>query len=206
MKTELITDKYLSGAAKAIKKGFVVAFPTETVYGLGIIYDNLDAFNTLNTIKRRPPNQPYSLMLGSIHDIEKYAIVNVDARKLIEAFLPGDLTIILKAKDNLPQWCVNSKDGSVGIRVPDYQIVTKLINLVGKPLLVPSANRHDSPPLLRGVEVFNEFNGEIPFVVDGTSGSMLPSTIVTLCDKCKILRIGNITKDKIENVLRKEID
>lgn len=202
---ELVNKDSINLAALALLEGKIVAFPTETVYGLGIIYDDFYSFVSLNRIKKRPDKQPYTLMIGDTSDIEKYALINEDAKKIIEAFMPGEITIILPAKEGLPEWNINEADKSVGIRVPDYPFVKKLIKLVGKPLLVPSANRHQMPPLLNGNDVYKEFANDVAYVVNGKSGGSTPSTIVRCYDKISIIREGNISKEQIEKVLGRKI-
>lgn len=202
---KLVNKSDINLAALALIEGKVVAFPTETVYGLGIIFDDYFSFVTLNRIKNRPDKQPYTLMLGDTSDIEKYAEISDDAKKIINAFMPGEVTLILPSKAELPEWNINGSDSSVGVRVPDDPFVQKLIKLVGKPLLVPSANRHNMPPLLNGKDVYKEFENDVAYVINGKSGGSTPSTIVRCCDKISILREGNISKKQIEEVLGKEI-
>ena len=97
----------------------VIAFPTETVCGLGIAYDDEIAFEKLNKIKGKRENKPYTLMLDDIKEIETYAFISENAKKIIKAFMPGDITILLKAKENLPFY-VTLGSGVVGIRVSSY--------------------------------------------------------------------------------------
>lgn len=202
---QLIKNDSIHLAALALQEGKIVAFPTETVYGLGIVYDNFASFVTLNRIKNRPNNQPYTLMLAKAHDIDDVAMVSDEARKLIDSFIPGEITLILPAKDNLPSWVVNKSDNTIGVRVPEMKFVCRLIHLTGKPLLVPSANRHGMEPLLSGKDVFNEFKDQVEYVFDGKSGGSRPSTIVRCCDTITIIREGNITKEQIEQALGRKL-
>lgn len=192
-----MTGKDLNLAAKKLLDGGVVAFPTETVMGLGVIYDNFDAYNRLNKIKGRPEDKPYTMMLSSVEEISKYAYISETAKKVIDAFLPGPLTILLKAKDNVPSW-VTHNTGVIGIRVPNYPLVNELLNLVGKPLLVPSANPSNLPPATKVSEVVIYFNVTLDYIVNNDSLQELPSTIVDLTtDEVKILRQGKISKKEI---------
>lgn len=192
-----MVGKDLNLAAQKLLDGGVVAFPTETVMGLGVVYDNFDAYNRLNKIKGRPEDKPYTMMLSSINDIEKYAYVNDAARKVIDAFLPGPLTILLKAKKNVPTW-VTHNTGVIGIRVPNYPLLNELLNLVKKPLLVPSANPSNLPPATTVEQVVIYFNITLDYIVNNDSSQELPSTIVDLTtEKAKILRQGKIQKEEI---------
>lgn len=183
-------------AAKILKEGGLIAFPTETVFGLGVISDNEASYKRLIDVKRRPPEKPFTLMLSDIEQIEKYAYVNDKARKLISSYMPGQFTIILKAKENLPSYCV-SKEGNVGIRISSDELVRKLIREVGKPLLVPSANKSGEPPLTTDKDVIGIFDNEIDGIIMGESISNTPSTIVLIDEDVHILREGLIKKDDI---------
>ncbi|NLN80691.1 MAG: hypothetical protein GX132_04830, partial [Erysipelotrichia bacterium] len=85
--------------AEYLQKGKIIAFPTETVFGLGIIYDDSNAYEHLIKIKRRSPEKPFSLMLSSTIEISKYALLSKEEIKVINEFMPGDLTILVRAKD-----------------------------------------------------------------------------------------------------------
>lgn len=197
----LLKRNQIENAAKILSEGHLIAFPTETVFGLGVVFDNEAAYKNLITVKRRPPEKPFTLMCADKTDIEKYAYVNKKAEKLIKAFMPGQFTIILKAKKCLPSWAV-SKEGMVGIRIPDDKTIRELIRLTGKPLLVPSANRSGQPPLTNHLDVIKEFGGEVDAIMEGESTSNVPSTIVLVDDKINIIRVGLITEEEIKRVLK----
>ena len=200
---KIISKKNYREASKILKNGGLVAFPTETVFGIGVVYDNKESYDRLIEVKRRPPEKPFTLMCARKKDVYKYAYVNESAKKLIRAFFPGQFTIILKAKEDLPQW-VKSEEGNVGIRVPDFSLAQKIIKKTRKPLLVPSANRSGEEPLTRYADVFKAFNFEIDAVVEGESTSNVPSTIVIIDKDVKIIREGLITKEMINKVLEDE--
>lgn len=190
----------LKEASETLKNGGLIAFPTETVFGFGVIYDNKSAYDRLIKVKRRPPEKPFTLMCADVEDIYKYAEVNDIAKKLINAYMPGQFTIILKAKPGLPNHVV-SKEGNVGIRIPDDDNVRNMIRLVGKPLLVPSANRSGEAPLIKSEDVKKIFQNEIDGVVIGESYSKLPSTIALVDDDAHIIREGIIKKEQILKLL-----
>ena len=193
--------KDLNLAASILLNGGVISFPTETVMGLGVIYDNYDAYLRLNKIKGRPEDKPYTLMLGEVSDIDKYAVIDDRARRIINAFLPGPLTLLLKVKDNVPGW-VTHNTGIIGVRVPNFPLVNELINKVGKPLLVPSANPSNMPPALTVNQVSIYFNDTLDYIVSNDSNEELPSTIVDLTqNEIKIIREGKIRKEDILKVL-----
>ena len=178
----------------------VIAFPTETVCGLGIAYDDEIAFEKLNKIKGKRENKPYTLMLDDIKEIETYAFISENAKKIIKAFMPGDITILLKAKENLPFY-VTLGSGVVGIRVSSYDVTRNIIHAAGKPLLVPSLNRSNEAPCLDIEEAKNIFGKEIDLYIDGKALGKKPSTIIKCYDKVEIVRNGDVTKEDIESVL-----
>ena len=200
---EMLEKSQYKKASKILQNGGLIAFPTETVYGLGVIFDNEQSYERLINVKRRPPEKPFTLMCGSLDDIKKYAYVNELAQKLIDAFMPGQFTIILKAKENLPRWVV-SKEGNVGIRISDDKFVQNLIIETGKPLLVPSANRSGENPCHTSNEVKDSLGNDLDAIIIGESVSNIPSTIVFVDDSIHIIRLGEISESKIKNVIKEK--
>ncbi len=198
---KILKQNQLDEAAKLLQEGKVIAFPTETVYGLGVVYDDQNAYDKLCTVKRRPPEKPFTLMLSDVKDVGKYADLNDVAKALVKAFMPGQFTIITKAKEGLPAWCV-SESGNVGIRIADYDLIRNLIRKTGKPLLVPSANKSGEKPATTTYEVLDAFEEELAAVVEGESISNIPSTIVFVGDKYSdIFREGAVKIDEIKKVI-----
>lgn len=182
----------------------VIAFPTETVYGLAVLYDDKIAFDTLVKIKLRRPDKPFTLMLAKVEDIEKFAILNDLAKILIKHFLPGEITLLLNAREDLP-WQVTLGTSKIGIRVSGDETLRNFIEYVSKPLLVPSANKADMPPALSEEEVRLYFKeDEVKEIASGKIVSKIPSTIVDVSDnKMKIIRLGKIKETEIKEVLTK---
>ena len=201
---KILKSTQLNEAAELLKKGGVIAFPTETVYGLGVVYDNKDAYDKLVQVKRRPPFKPFTLMLADPEDVEKYANLNEAGRKLVKAFMPGPFTLITDAKPGLPKWCL-SEIGRVGVRVADYDLIRELIRKTGKPLLVPSANRAGEEPGRTAQQVFDTFGDEFPAVIEGKTFDTMPSTVVMVEEKyTHVFREGPIKIEEIKNVIGKE--
>ena len=197
---KLLLKSQLDEAASILNNGGLIAFPTETVFGFGVVFDNEQSYKRLIEVKRRPPEKPFTLMLSSSEEIEKYAFVDERAKKLIAKYMPGQFTIILKAKNNLPSYCV-SKEGNVGIRISGDKMVRDLIKKVGKPLLVPSANKSGEAPLTTSDDVSKIFKDEIDAIIEGESTSNVPSTIVLLNENVNVIREGIITKEEIFKTL-----
>ncbi len=200
MKT--LTKEQYKEAASILRDGGIIAFPTETVFGLGVIFNNEASYERLINVKRRPPNKPFTLMCASKDDVYKYAQLNKTAIKLVEAFMPGQFTLICKAKQFLPPYVVSS-EGNVGIRVPDDEFVQKLIKEVGYPLLVPSANKANEPPALNSSEAISIFQDEIDATIVGESKSNVPSTIVLVDNDIHLIREGLIKKEDIDKIIKK---
>ena len=187
-------------AKDILLKGGVVAFPTETVMGLGVVYNDFNAYLRLNIIKRRREDKPYTLMVKNIDEIDKYAMVNDKALKVIKAFMPGSITILLPSKDNVPTY-VTHNTGVIGVRVPTNKEAIELLNTVDVPLLVPSANKAGEKPALNNEEVKSIFNDEIDLIIQGSSKGELPSTIIDLShDDIRLLREGPISFIDIKKV------
>ena len=188
-------------AKKHLDNSEVVAFPTETVMGLGIYFDDYSAYQLLNKIKNRPEDKPYTLMLGDVNDIEKYAYVTDRDLLIIKSFMPGAVTILLKAKDVVPSY-VTHNTGVIGIRVPAMPLVCDFIKYLGKPLLVPSANKSGEKPALTSLEVRDIFGNEVSYIFDSDSLRQSPSTIIDLSkEQVKILREGPVSVEEVYKVL-----
>ena len=199
-----VDDEVLKEPARRLAAGELVAFPTETVYGLGVVYDDKEAYDRLCTVKRRPPEKPFTLMLADVKDVEKYANLNDVGKKLVKEFMPGQFTLITKAQPGLPSWCV-SEIGNVGIRIADYELIRTLIRKTGKPLLVPSANKSGEKPATCAYDVVEIFGEELAAVVEGESISNVPSTIVCVTDKyTDVFREGAVKIDDIKRVIQEE--
>lgn len=203
MNTKLLRVDQLEEAVSALHAGQVIAFPTETVFGLGVIFDDEAAYKKLVEVKRRPPTQPFTLMCGCVEEISNYAVLDAKTEKIVKAYMPGALTIIVKVKEDVPSF-VTLNTGFIGIRVSESKLVQDLIKMTGKPLLVPSANKHGEPPTTNSEDALYVFNGEIPYVIEGKSVSNIPSTIIKNDGKIELIREGGIPfKQILETAGRK---
>ncbi len=204
LETEILlpTEKNLIRAAEMIKKGEVVAFPTETVYGLGADGLNAAACRKIFMAKGRPSDKPLSLHVASLEMAEKIARISAQAEKLFAKFLPGALTIILSKNKIVPDFVTCGKS-SVGIRFPANDVALSLIRLAGVPIAAPSANLSGKTPPKTAQEVFDNLSGKIPLILDGGQCKFgISSTIIDLTgEKPKILRHGAISAEKIWEVI-----
>jgi len=195
---EKLTEKDVEKAAKVLQKGEILAFPTETVYGVGVVYDSEVAFKSLVNLKKRPPNKPFQLMCSSLEQAMKYVEAGPKALAIMKEFLPGELTVLVHSKAGLPEQ-VTLGTGVVGIRVPASDFVQKMIGLVGKPCLVTSANRSGEPTSTKYEEVLKVFDGEVGGIVKGECTSLVASTIVDVTseNEIKLIREGPIPFAKL---------
>lgn len=197
--------KQIKECASILKNGGVVSIPTETVFGLAVVFDNEKAYQRLNVIKNRDNNKPYTLMIGSLEQISEYAYINEDDQKIIDAFMPGSITLLLRAKENVPSY-VTHESGIIGIRIPSHPLTLELLKEVEKPLLVPSANKSGQQPAKTYEEVKTIFSNELDYIIECPPSNGLPSTIVDLTKKEPlIIREGPISLEDILSVLKKNI-
>jgi Sua5/YciO/YrdC/YwlC family protein len=184
-------------AAKALLSGKIVAFPTETVYGLGVCADNDTAIDNLYRVKQRNRDKKLSIMISKSEDITKYVKhIPPIAEKLIRAFWPGPLTIILDLEDN----------STVGLRNPDNRVIRDLINAVEIPIASTSANISGGSPAIDAQQVIVNFSDKIDVILDdGPAEAGNPSTIVKIWDDTfNIIRHGVIGKERINRCLNED--
>lgn len=196
-----ILEFYDRSAPKLLQEGQIIAFPTETVFGLGVRYDDKKAYEYLVKVKRRPPEKPFTLMGGDNIKIEDYAEVTPAIQRVIEAFMPGPLTLLLQPRPDLPDY-LTIGSGKVGIRISGDKRVRDLIDETGVPLLVPSANRSGEEPAHSDKEVASMFEGEIAACIKGVCYDSQPSTIVDLSDDGEVvlIRAGEINLEDIKEI------
>lgn len=199
--TKIVSMQDMEEICAVIQQGGIVAFPTETVYGVGVRFHDEKALAALMAAKNREASKAITLMVAQSQDIEKYAYVDNDAQKLINAFMPGMLTLVLLKKDNVSQKMTNGKK-TIGIRIPNSAFVLSLLEKVG-PMLVTSANLSHHSNTTSTQEVLAQLDGRIDMIVDGKTSDQIASTVVDMSQgEVKILREGKITKEDIEEVLK----
>ena len=179
METKVLEWKNKEEAVKLLQEGEVVCFPTETVYGMGAISTKKEAFEKLAKIKRRPPTKPFTLMCSCLADVARYAEVDVRSIAVMKKYMPGQITLLLKARPGLPEW-VTLGTPLIGVRVPDSKELLDLIDKVGAPLLVPSANISGELTSTTFEQTYEVFKSEVPAIIKGECTSMQASTIVNM--------------------------
>ena len=200
---ELFRLPAICRAAKIIRSGGIVAFPTETVYGLGASGLNAAACRKIYEAKGRPSDNPLILHVANRAMVDCCAReVPEAAEKLMAAFMPGPLTLILPRKSEIPDVITGGLD-TVGVRMPEHFAARALIKAAGVPIAAPSANRSGRPSPTRAVSVLRDMKGRIPMILDGGACRYgIESTIVDVTgDVPIILRPGAITKEEIQELL-----
>ena len=208
MKTEFVKIDYekplapqLEGAAKILAEGGLVAFPTETVYGLGGNALNADAAKHIYAAKGRPSDNPLIVHIAKPSDAERYAITNELYQKLAKAFMPGPLTVVLPKRDVVPLSVTGGLD-TVGIRCPGNPVARELIRLAGVPIAAPSANLSGSPSPTTAAHCVDDLDGRVECIIDGGESEVgLEATIVKITgDSLTVLRPGAITPEMLREI------
>lgn len=191
-------------ALKWLQAGQLVAFPTETVYGLGACVFNESAIQKIFQLKKRPADNPLIAHISELSQVEKLAcFIPDDFYLLAEHFFPGPLTILLPKKEGLSD-LVTAGLPTVGVRMPNHPLALELIQAWGHPLVAPSANLSGRPSATCAEHVIEDFGSSV-YVLEGTCGIGLESTVLSLDPIPQILRPGAITADQIKAVLKKSV-
>lgn len=184
-----------------MKRGGVVAFPTDTVYGLGAAIGSAGAVQKVYVIKQRPAGLALPVLIATVEDIDTVAIdVSPLAYCLARRFWPGALTIILKRSEKVPCALAAGCD-TIGVRVPDHPVALALVRGAGEPLTGTSANLSGLPPARTAAEVRAQLGGEVDYVIDaGPPPEGIESTIVDATGRVPVIvREGAIKRTDIDN-------
>lgn len=196
-------EENLKKAGEILKNGGLVAFPTETVYGLGGDALNKDSSKKIYAAKGRPSDNPLIVHISKFEDIHKIvAEVTKEAEQIANAFWPGPLTMILPKSDKVPYETTGGLD-TVAVRMPSHPVARKLIEYGGGYIAAPSANSSGKPSPTVAKYVIEDMQGKIDMIIDGGEvGIGLESTIIDLTvNPPQILRPGYITQEMLAKVL-----
>lgn len=211
MKTEIITiseddcniEVKLSNAAKIIRRGGLVVFPTETVYGLGADATNPEAAGAIFAAKGRPSDNPLIIHIAKPEDAEKYTYTNEIYYKLASRFMPGPLTVVMPAREIIPMQTRASLP-TVAVRCPENKIARALISAAETAIAAPSANLSGTPSPTTAAHVIDDMDGRVDLIIDGGACKFgLESTIVKINDDgtLTLLRPGEITLEDLSAVV-----
>lgn len=185
---------------EVVKKGGVIAYPTDTIYGLGCDIFNQKAIKKIYQIKQRDARKPFSFVCADIADVTNYAQVSNFAFKIMKRHLPGPYTFVLRATRTVPELLM-TKQKTVGIRIPASPIALDIVRELGHPLVTTSVNLAGSSPIVDPEDIHDELGTMLDLVVDGGITNGEPSTIISLLDDCpEVLRVGSGPVDWLENL------
>lgn len=193
----------LKEVADIIKQDGIIVFPTETVYGIGGNALSENVIKKIYRIKQRPYGKALNILVKDKEEIEKYAYIsNKIEEKIIDNFMPGPITIILKKKkSNIPDLLTANND-TIGIRIPDNNIVKRILEECNLPLAAPSANISGKPSSIRLSDIKRDFESKVEAFIDGgVCKKKVSSTIVKVVDeKLVILREGAVKENEIRDI------
>ncbi|WP_442602547.1 L-threonylcarbamoyladenylate synthase [Paenibacillus sp. KN14-4R] len=198
------SQEALSAAAELLREGQTVAFPTETVYGLGADATNTEAVKQIFIAKGRPSDNPLIVHIADRQDLNKWTSpVTGPVDRLMKAFWPGPLTIIFPVREDAISPLVTAGLSTVGVRIPDNDVARELIRLSGRPIAAPSANSSGKPSPTRAEHVLADLDGRIGGIVEAGSATVgLESTVVEWAqDALHILRPGGVTAEQLREAL-----
>ncbi|NLG82033.1 MAG: threonylcarbamoyl-AMP synthase [Bacilli bacterium] len=194
-------------ALKDYQETDIIAFPTDTVYGIGASPFNLTAINKIYQSKHRPQNKPLPILCANLEQIKQVTLnIPPQMEVLIKTFLPGALTVVLPKNRIIPDY-VTSGLPTIGVRIPNHPIALEILQAIG-PLATTSANISGSSSLNNAEDVINVLGDKIDIIINGGLTDIgIPSTVVTMEDgEIKILREGIITKEMILKALEKPLN
>ncbi len=190
-------------AGQILKNGGIVAFPTDTVYGLGAVYKDKDAVSKIFEAKGRDEKKPLSILISDISEVKLLADeISPKAHKLMRRYWPGALTLVFKKKEGIPDNVTAGKD-TIGIRMPSSDVARNIIKEAGSPLATPSANTSGKRSSVTAKDVEEDLDGKIDMLIDGGACDIgIASTVVDVTkEPFEILREGVITKEMIKTTI-----
>ena len=187
-------------AADILKKGGLVVFPTETVYGIGADAFNENACRRIYEVKDRPPEKPLILLISDIKDLETVAAeIPEKAAPFIENFWPGPLSIVFKKNKNLPE-TVTAGGDRVAVRLTSHPLLKRLISVAGFPIVAPSANLSGKPSRIKAEDVLSDMGGRADMIIedDGSLGGKESTIVDVTGEDIRLLREGAVSRKDLE--------
>jgi len=190
----------VEAAAGVLRRGGLVAYPTETFYGLGALASDAQAVSRVAAVKGRPDGKPLPLLAADLAAVEAVALLGPLARRLAGRLWPGALTLVVPARPGLPPEIV-AGTGAVGVRIPGSELARALARSAGGPIVSTSANLSGEPPVSRAADLAPALRARLDAVLDaGSTPGGLPSTVVAVEEEAvRLLRAGVVP---LEDVLR----
>ncbi len=205
MQTEILpasAPDTIPHAYEILQKGGLVAFPTDTVYGVGALAFDGKAVESIYAVKDRPAEKAIPVLISDSDDLEKVGTnIPIVARKLAARFWPGPLTLLVPKRSDLPE--AVSATSTIGVRVPDHEVARRLLRLAG-PMAVTSANISGGRSPVTAQEVYEQLAGRISLIVDGgkTPGGVVSTVVDCTVPELKVLREGPISLAELHSTLK----
>lgn len=202
------SESDLQNAAFLLQQGETVAFPTDTVYGLGANALHADAIQKIYDAKGRPSDKPLIILIHDKAQLDTFTLrISDDAQKLMNTFWPGPLTLVFPKRPGVVPDHVTRGLNTVAVRMPNHPVALQILQLAKVPVAAPSANLSGNPSPVDAAQVQRDLNGRIAAIVDGGTCEVgVASTILDISgDVPAILRQGVITKEQLENVIGKQV-
>ncbi len=190
-------------ALELVRRGEVIALPTDTVYGVATDGWNAAGVEKLFVAKNRPSSKAIMLLLGDFEDLDKAAAsISPMARQLAERFWPGGLTLVVEAKPDLPS-NLKAETNTIGVRLPNYSLVREFVRALGRPIAATSANLSGGENPRTAQDVMNSLGGRIALILDGgaTPGNVASTVLDCTVEPPRVLRAGAISVEQIEEAL-----
>jgi len=183
-------QRLIDQVVAALRQGAVIAYPTDTMYGIGCDIFNQKAVKRIFQLKKRDKDKPFSFICSSLKDVSQYCFLSNSAYRLMKKCLPGPYTFILPAMKIVPKIML-TRQKTVGIRVPDNRICQQIVDTLGNPILTTSANLEEESYLAEAFEVEERIGNRIDLIIDGEPISPALSSVVSLIgDEPLVLRVG----------------
>ncbi|MBU2490088.1 MAG: threonylcarbamoyl-AMP synthase [Proteobacteria bacterium] len=182
--------RLIARAVEILKEGGVIAYPTDTFYGVGCDIMNKKAIQRVYRIKKRNPSKPFSFICSDLKNISDYAKVSNYAYKTMKRLLPGPYTFVLEGSKLVPKIMLTNRK-TAGIRVPDHAICMELVQKLGNPIITTSAKSSDGTDFYDASLLHDELGSQVDLVIDGGQVPGLPSSVISLIhDEPEIIRPG----------------
>lgn len=182
--------RLISKVAESLKDGKVIAYPTDTTYGIGCSIFCKKSIERIYQMKLRDRRKPFSIICSSLAEISLYARVSNPAFKLLKRYLPGPYTFVLEATREVPDLLL-TRQKTVGIRIPDNRICSDLVTALGNPIITTSANLSGEDPVGDPREIADTFGNQLDYILDGGILATDVSSVISLInDKPEVLRLG----------------
>jgi len=193
-------------ASKQLLEGKIIIFPTDTVYGIGCLFDELFAVERIYELKGRDFSKPLAAYFSDISMMFDYiANPTYNLKKIATHFMPGAITLVAK-KNNKIANIITSNFDTIGLRIPDNNFLLELINNIGKPIVGTSANLSNFPSAKTADEAYEYFNGTVPLIINDDKSILgIESTVFSIIDdKFTLIREGAIPSSKIMKIMEEE--